>query len=171
MLGTVPYMSPEQTRGLPVDKRSDIWSFGCVLYEMLTGRYPFTGSSPSDLVVAILERDPYWTALPATTPVRVRWLLRRCLEKDPDRRLHDVADARIELDDAITQPDSGGGSAPVPTDCRNGASPVASSPPGASPRSPSRQQRARCGPVASAPPMGACLRFTVRRLSSPTICG
>jgi Tol biopolymer transport system component len=106
VMGTAPYMSPEQTRGLPVDRRSDIWSFGCVLYEMLTGRPPFTGLSTSDVVVAILERDPEWTALPAATPSRIQWLLKRCLEKDPTRRLHDIADARIELDDAVTHPET-----------------------------------------------------------------
>lgn len=102
-------MSPEQTRGLPLDKRSDIWSFGCVLYEMLTGSHPFTGLSASDIVVAILERDPDLDALPATTPARVRWLLRRCLEKDPTNRLHDIADARIELDEALRNPEATSG--------------------------------------------------------------
>ena len=105
VLGTLPYMSPEQTRGAAVDKRTDVWSFGCVLYEMLTGRAPFTGASGPDIVVAILERTPDLDRLPERTPARVRWLLRRCLEKDPDRRLHDLADARIELEETLSSPD------------------------------------------------------------------
>jgi serine/threonine protein kinase/dipeptidyl aminopeptidase/acylaminoacyl peptidase len=104
LLGTLPYMSPEQARGRAVDKRSDVWAFGCVVYEMLTGRSPFAGPSGSDVVAAILQRDPEFAKLPEHTPARVRWLLRRCLEKDPDRRLHDIADARIELDDALASP-------------------------------------------------------------------
>jgi hypothetical protein len=100
VLGTAAYMSPEQTRGQPLDKRTDIWAFGCVLYEMLTGRRPFAGHTVSDTVAAVLGRDPDWAALPASTPARIHWLLRRCLEKDPKRRLHDIADARVELEDA-----------------------------------------------------------------------
>jgi eukaryotic-like serine/threonine-protein kinase len=102
LLGTVAYMSPEQARGQAVDKRADIWAFGCVLYEMLTGRPAFPGETVSDHIAAILEREPDWQALAATTPSAVQRLLRRCLEKDPKRRLHDIADARIEIDDAGT---------------------------------------------------------------------
>ena len=105
VLGTAPYMSPEQTRGLLVDKRTDIWSFGCVVYQMLTGRFPFAGQSTSDIVAAILEHEPDLNALPGTTPSRVRWLLRRCLEKDPANRLRDMADARVELDEALAHPE------------------------------------------------------------------
>ena len=83
----------------PVDKRADVWAFGCVLYEMLTGRPAFPGDTLSDIVAAILEREPEWDLLPVPTPAAVRRLLRRCLEKDPKRRLHDIADARIELDE------------------------------------------------------------------------
>jgi Tol biopolymer transport system component len=101
ILGTFAYMSPEQARGKPVDKRADIWAFGCVLYEMLSGRHPFAGTTMSDRIAAILEREPDFEAIPASTPARVRWLVRRCLEKDPRRRLHDIADARIELDEAL----------------------------------------------------------------------
>jgi Tol biopolymer transport system component len=101
VLGTAAYMSPEQARGLPVDKRSDIWAFGCILYEMLTGRHPFAAPSVTDIVARTLSDDPDWTLLPAATPERVTWLLRRCLEKDPRRRLHDIADARIELDEVL----------------------------------------------------------------------
>lgn len=104
VVGTLAYMSPEQARGAAVDRRSDIWSFGCVLYEMLTGRAAFAGRSATDVMVAILEREPDFSQLPAGTPTRVRWLLRRCLEKDPARRLHDLADARIELDEALADP-------------------------------------------------------------------
>jgi Tol biopolymer transport system component len=108
ILGTVAYMSPEQARGKPIDRRTDIWSFGCVLYEMLTGRTAFTGESVSDTIVAVLDREPDWSGLPNTTPPAVRRLLQRCLEKDARRRLHDVADVRIEIDDAMTAPVSGG---------------------------------------------------------------
>src|SRR5439155_15078262 len=89
VLGTVNYMSPEQARGKPLDKRSDIWAFGCVLYEMLTGRRAYKGETPSDTISAILEHEPDWTRLPATTPPGVRRLLQRCLEKNPQLRLRD----------------------------------------------------------------------------------
>ena len=97
ILGTPAYMSPEQARGLRVDKRADIWAFGCVLYEMLTGRVAFKASTVSDTIVAILSTEPAWDAIPRTTPTIVRDLLRRCLEKDPTRRLRDIGEARIEL--------------------------------------------------------------------------
>src|SRR5262249_32653689 len=96
LLGTVAYMSPEQVRGQAVDKRTDIWSFGCVLYEMLTGRNPFKRETTPDTIVAVLEGEPAWPALPAATPPAVRRLLQRCLEKDPKRRLRDIGDARHE---------------------------------------------------------------------------
>jgi serine/threonine protein kinase len=99
ILGTAAYMSPEQARGQTLDKRTDIWSFGCVLYEMLTGRRPFPGETISETVAAIIGDEPDWAALPPALPGRVLWLLRRCLEKDSRRRLHDIADARIELDE------------------------------------------------------------------------
>ena len=101
LLGTAAYMSPEQARGLPVDKRADIWAFGCVLYEMLAGRQAYPGSTMSDRVVAILDREPAWDALPAATPPAVRRTLRRCLEKDVKQRLRDIGDARFELDEAL----------------------------------------------------------------------
>ena len=100
LLGTAAYMSPEQARGQAVDKQADIWAFGCVLYEMLTGRVAFAGPTVTDTLGAILERDPDWTKLPSATSAAVRRLLRRCLEKDCRVRLHDIADARLELDDA-----------------------------------------------------------------------
>jgi serine/threonine-protein kinase len=93
VLGTAAYMSPEQARGKPVDKRTDIWAFGCVLYEMLTGKPAFPGDTVSDTISGILDREPEWTALPAAVPTAVKRLLRRCLEKDARRRLRDIADA------------------------------------------------------------------------------
>ncbi len=99
--GTATYMSPEQARGNPVDKRTDIWAFGCVLYEMLTVRPAFPGETVSDTIAAILERDPDWGALPAQTPASIRRLLQRCLEKNPKRRLRDIGDARLEIDEAL----------------------------------------------------------------------
>jgi len=99
LLGTAGYMSPEQARRQPVDKRADIWAFGCVLFEMLTGHAAFPGETVSDHIAAILDREPEWAKLPAETPPAIRHLLRRCLEKEPRRRLHDIADARIELDE------------------------------------------------------------------------
>ena len=101
VLGTVAYMSPEQARGLPVDRRTDIWAFGCVLYEMLTGCRSFPGDSSADVLGAITSRDPDWTLLPPETPARVRDVLRRCLAKDAERRYHDVADVRVELEEAL----------------------------------------------------------------------
>jgi Tol biopolymer transport system component len=92
-------MSPEQARGQPVDKRTDIWAFGCVLFEMLTGRRAFTGGTTPDTISAVLRQDPDWQFLPEATPAALRRLLQRCIHKDPNRRLHDIADARIELDD------------------------------------------------------------------------
>jgi serine/threonine-protein kinase len=106
ILGTAAYMSPEQARGRPVDKRSDIWSFGCLLYECLSGHRPFQGDTATDLIAKILERDPDWSTLPPNTPATVQLLLRRCLVKDRNRRLRDVGDARIELENAITDPTS-----------------------------------------------------------------
>ena len=101
ILGTAAYMAPEQARGKGVDKRADIWAFGCVLFEMLSGRRPFDGETISDTLAAVLARDPDWSALPATTPASVRHLLSRCLEKDPKRRLRDIGDARLELEELL----------------------------------------------------------------------
>jgi serine/threonine-protein kinase len=106
VLGTAAYMSPEQARGKPVDKRTDIWSFGVVLYEALCGRRPFVGETATDLVAKILEREPDWSTLPPETPPIVQLLLRRCLAKDRNKRLHDIADARIDLEQAIADPTS-----------------------------------------------------------------
>jgi eukaryotic-like serine/threonine-protein kinase len=100
ILGTVSYMSPEQARGQTVDKRTDIWAFGCVLYEMLTGGAAFARETVSDTIAAILDREPDWQRLPATLPTGVRRLIERCLEKDSKRRLRDIGDARGDIDDA-----------------------------------------------------------------------
>ncbi len=104
ILGTAAYMSPEQARGLTLDTRSDLWAFGCVLYEMLTARRPFTGATVSDVSAAILRLDPDWTLLPDATPAAIRRLLRRCLQKDRRQRLADAADARLEIEEALASP-------------------------------------------------------------------
>jgi len=98
ILGTAAYMSPEQARGRAVDRRTDIWSFGCVLYEMLSGRRAFHGETVSDVMARILEREPDWSALPVGMPDRLRWLVGRCLVKDPRERLRDMGEARIALE-------------------------------------------------------------------------
>ena len=97
ILGTAAYMSPEQAQGIAVDKRSDIWAFGCVLYEMLTGRRAFAGRTLSETIASVVAKEPDWRALPAHTPPPLRRLLRRCLTKDRKHRLADIADARLEL--------------------------------------------------------------------------
>ena len=104
ILGTAAYMSPEQARGKPLDQRTDIWSFGCVLYELLTGKRAFAGATISDTLAAILTREPTWQALPADTPASIQALLRRCLQKDASRRLQHIGDARIELEEAVSKP-------------------------------------------------------------------
>lgn len=100
MMGTPGYMSPEQARGRDVDHRTDIWAFGCVLYELLTGKRTFRGETQTETIAAVLEREPDWQALPPNTPVKVRDLLRHCLQKDPERRLNDITEARKALDAA-----------------------------------------------------------------------
>src|SRR5947209_8903478 len=111
VLGTAAYMSPEQARGQPVDKRTDIWAFGCVLFEMLTGSSAFARKTATDTIAAVVSAEPEWKSLPADTPGSIRRLLTRCLQKDARRRLHDIADARIELEDAMATPAE---PAPVP---------------------------------------------------------
>ncbi len=105
ILGTAAYMSPEQARGKVVDKRTDIWAFGCVLYEMLTGRIAFPGETLSDTIVAVVERTPEWSVVPSDTPAVILKLLRRCLEKEARRRLRDIGDARYDLEEACNQPE------------------------------------------------------------------
>src|SRR5262245_11114218 len=101
ILGTATYMSPEQARGLPVDKRTDIWAFGCVLYEMLTGRKAFHGETVTDCLAAIIGQDPDWTLLPPSVPENVVRLIKRCLNKDLQTRLPEIGDARRELEDML----------------------------------------------------------------------
>ncbi|MCC6350325.1 MAG: serine/threonine-protein kinase [Candidatus Eisenbacteria bacterium] len=113
LLGTAAYMAPEQARGRSVDRRADIWAFGVMLFEMLTGRQLFAGETVSDTIARILERAPDWGGLPARTPARVRELLRRCLEKDAKQRLRDMGDARLELEAAIAALASGRTEAPA----------------------------------------------------------
>jgi len=104
ILGTAAYMSPEQARGKVVDKRADIWAFGCVLFEMLAGKRAFDGQDVTDFIVAVMTKEPEWTALPASTHARIVELLRRCLKKDPRERLRDIGDARIEIDSVRATP-------------------------------------------------------------------
>ena len=113
VLGTAAYMSPEQARGKTADKRADIWAFGLVLFEMLTGRSAFRGETVTDILASVVKEAPDWSALPAETPLALRRLLRRCLEKDPGRRQHDIADARLELEDALAEPAEAAQLAPV----------------------------------------------------------
>jgi len=126
ILGTAAYMSPEQARGKPVDRRTDVWAFGCVLYEMLTGKHSFEpGETVSDAIVAVLSREPDWGALPADTPAPIRRLLRRCLQKDVQNRLPHMGAARLEIDEART------GSAEEPSTAaspKDGSTPPAASP-------------------------------------------
>src|SRR5262249_2037064 len=146
LLGTPAYMSPEQARGQVVDKRADIWAFGCMLYEMLTGRAVFSGSTVSDMLAAILDREPDWSVLPNPTASAIHRLLRRCLEKDSKLRLHDIADARLEIDEALR---------PYPTD-----------------RSPERGRRWRKLAVAAAVAIVAALgTWAITRLRQPDIGG
>jgi serine/threonine protein kinase len=104
ILGTAAYMSPEQARGTTADKRADLWGFGVVLWEMLTGKRLFEGATVSDTLASVLKSEPDWTALAPTTHPAIRRLLRRCLEKDRRRRLSDAADARLEIDEALQTP-------------------------------------------------------------------
>jgi Tol biopolymer transport system component/transposase len=112
ILGTAAYMSPEQTKGRAVDKRSDVWAFGCVLYEMLTGRPAFEGNSVSEIVADVLKTEPDWRLLPHDTPASITRLLRRCLQKDAAHRLRDIADASLEIREVgVVDPPSGDGAA------------------------------------------------------------
>ncbi len=119
VMGTAAYMSPEQACGKPVDRRTDIWAFGCVLFETLTGKMAFAGDSTTELLAAVIEREPDWAALPATVPDNIRRLLRRCLEKDRRSRLCDIGDARLELEETLTGR-AAGAAASVPEARRRG---------------------------------------------------
>jgi len=110
LLGTAAYMSPEQAKGKPVDRRADIWAFGCVLYEMMTGKHTFSGETATDTLASVINEGPDWSQLPPETPARVRMLLQRCLQKDPKQRLRDIGDARISLEEVLAgapEPSSG----------------------------------------------------------------
>ncbi len=115
ILGTAAYMSPEQAAGKTVDKRSDLWAFGVVLFEMLTARRTFAGETTSHVLASVLKDEPDWNALPPHTPTVIRKLLRRCLEKDRKRRLADASDARLDIDDALTGSPEARGAALIPT--------------------------------------------------------
>ncbi|MDA2934695.1 serine/threonine protein kinase, partial [Acidobacteria bacterium AH-259-D05] len=104
ILGTAAYMSPEQAKGKPVDKRADIFAFGCVLYECLTGKRAFEGETITETIAAVLKSEPDWDGLPENTPSIIRFLLRRCLTKDPHDRLHNTANVRIEIKLALSEP-------------------------------------------------------------------
>ena len=101
ILGTAAYMSPEQAKGRVADRRSDVWAFGCVLYEMLTGHRAFKGDDVSDTIASVLRDEPDWSAIPADTPHAIKHVLLRCLRKDRTRRLHDIGDARLELEEPL----------------------------------------------------------------------
>src|SRR6266852_4423270 len=104
ILGTAAYMSPEQARGKAVDKRTDLWAFGCVLYELLTGKQAFTGEDITEILAAVVKTEPDWQPLPSATPTKIRDLLRRCLQKEKVLRLRDAGDARIEIQEALAAP-------------------------------------------------------------------
>jgi len=112
ILGTAAYMSPEQARGQAADNRSDVFSFGCVLFEMLTGARAFPGETMADVFAAVMKAEPEWRLLPANTPVSVRRLLRRCLQKDRSLRMRNIGDAAIEIHEALTEPETAGGTRP-----------------------------------------------------------
>ena len=101
ILGTAAYMAPEQARGTPVDKRADIWAFGCVVFEMLAGRRAFEGESISDVIASVLKTEPHWESLSSETPSALSRLIRRCLRKDPRRRLQAIGEARVQIEDLL----------------------------------------------------------------------
>ena len=119
LLGTAAYMSPEQAKGKPVDRRADIWAFGCLVYEMLAGKIAFGGETITDTLAAIMKEEPEWSHLPAETPVRIRVLLQRCLQKDPKQRLRDIGDARLSLDEILSD-----GAEPLPVAGAQASSPL-----------------------------------------------
>jgi serine/threonine protein kinase len=160
ILGTPYYMSPEQVRGQALDRRTDIWSFGCVLFESLTGKRPFPGQTGPDIFAAILEREPDWELLPPAVPPPILGLLERCFRKDPGRRLRDIGDARLELADA-TDP------APTPRAALLAASKPASSRVQSSPHAPREvtpnAPREAPGPKPQLPPPWMVLAANAKR--------
>jgi eukaryotic-like serine/threonine-protein kinase len=124
LLGTAAYMSPEQAKAKSVDRRADIWAFGCVVYEMLTGKRAFDGETVTDTLAAVIKEEPDWSQLPAATSARVRVLLRRCLQKDSKQRLRDIGEARIAIDEVLSgSPDTVSAAAPEPSSA-TGAAPA-----------------------------------------------
>src|SRR6202521_355318 len=114
ILGTAAYMSPEQTKGKAVDKRTDIWAFGAVLYELLTGKQAFSGEDVTEILAAVVKSEPDWSKLPEATPLTIKTLLRRCLRKDKRQRISDATDVRIEIEDAIAAPKDSGATQAAP---------------------------------------------------------
>src|SRR5580704_11921976 len=114
ILGTAAYMSPEQARGRSVDKRTDIWAFGAVLYELLTGKQAFHGEDITDILASVVRAEPDWTALPMKIPPTIRTLLSRCLRKDRRQRISDATDVRIEIEDVIAAPKDSGATQAAP---------------------------------------------------------
>ena len=112
IMGTAAYMSPEQARGKVVDRRADVWAFGCVVYEMLVGRRAFAGDDIAETIARVIEREPDWNAMVAVAPRSVVRVVQRCLQKDPQNRIRDLGDARLELRDAVAE----AGQAPVATE-------------------------------------------------------
>jgi Tol biopolymer transport system component len=119
LLGTAAYMSPEQARGKAMDKRTDIWAFGCVLYELLTGKQSFNGEDITEILAAVVKSEPDWAALPANISPSIRVLLRRCLRKDRRQRISDASDVRIEIEDAIAAPKDAGAMQTAPASTSN----------------------------------------------------
>ena len=111
ILGTAAYMSPEQARGQAVDRRADVWAFGCVLFEMLSGRPTFGGKTVTDVIASVLKTAPDWSSLPASLHPRILHLLERCLEKEPQDRSQGLADARFEINKVLANPGSGSAAA------------------------------------------------------------
>ena len=120
ILGTAAYMAPEQAKGKPVDRRADIWAFGCVLYEMLSGRHAFDGETVTDVLAAVVRDDPDWSVLPPATPAPIRDLLHRCLTKEPKQRLRDIGDARILVEETESGAGTARGFGPAPAKARMG---------------------------------------------------
>jgi len=136
ILGTASYMSPEQARGKPLDRRSDVWSFGCILYETLAGERAFPGETISDVIAKVIQGEPDWSLLPKSLPPGIRRLLGRCLQKDAEKRIRDIGDARLEMAEALA----------APTEAHQGAGAHAAA--GGTPR-PRKPPRGRLAPRAA----------------------
>jgi serine/threonine protein kinase len=114
ILGTAAYMSPEQARGKTVDKRTDIWAFGCVLYELLTSKQAFHGEDVTDILAPVVKSEPDWSRLPEATPLTIKTLIRRCLRKDKRQRIPDAGALQFEIEDAIAAPKDSGATQAAP---------------------------------------------------------